>query len=137
MLLKLLRQQCLQTSELDLVVQLVLHLLLVARHTGLPAFDLRLKFQKKAPSRRNDRAQKVSFPSSFRQILLLLQSPPRLQRILPRVGDKVVRLTTRESHECCVHPLQHKLQVLHSSVLVRVRFPSAVQRPTPTSSQTP
>ena len=50
-----------------------------------------------------------------------LQSPPCLQRILPRIGDSVVRLTTRESHECRAHLLQHKLQVLHSSVLVRVR----------------
>ena len=27
----------------------------------------------------------------------------------------------RESHECCVHLLQHKLQDSHSSVLVRIR----------------
>ena len=97
--------QCLKTSELDLVVQLVLHLLLVARHVGLPPFDPRLEFQKRAPSRRNDRAQKVSFPSvvgSYR----FLQSPPCLQQILPRVGDNVIRLITRESHECCVHLLQ-------------------------------
>ena len=50
-----------------------------------------------------------------------LQSPPCLQRVLPRVGDNVIRLITRESHECCVHLLQHKLQVLHSTFLVCVR----------------
>ena len=50
----------------------------------------------------------------------LLQSPPRLQRILPRVGDNVVRIITRERHECCVHLLQ-KLRVVLSSGLVRVR----------------
>ena len=49
------------------------------------------------------------------------QSPPRLQRIFPRVGDNVVRLITRERHECFVSLLQHNVQVLHSSVLVRVR----------------
>ena len=81
-------------------------LLLVARHVGFPAFCPRLKFQKRAPSRRNE---KVSFPSSCRRIISLLQSSPCLQRVLPRVGDKVVRLMTRESHECCVHLLQHKL----------------------------
>ena len=69
----------------------------------LPAFDPHLEFQKRAPSRRNDRAQKVSFSSSCRRIISLPQSPPCLQRILPRVGDNVIRLITRESHECCVH----------------------------------
>ena len=72
-------------------------------------------------SMRNGRAQKVSFPSSCRRIISLLQSPPCLQRILARVRDNVVRLTSPESHECGVHLLQHKLQVLHSSVLVRIR----------------
>ena len=32
-----------------------------------------------------------------------------------------IRLKIRESHECCVHLLQHKTQVLHSSVLDRIR----------------
>ena len=49
--------------------------------------------------------RRVSFSSSRRRIISLLQSPPRLQRILSRVGDNVVRLITRESHECCVHLL--------------------------------
>ena len=115
MFLKLLWHKWLKTSKLDLVVQLVPHLLLVARHVRLPTFDPCLEFQKRAPSRRNDRTQKVSFPFSCRRSISLLHSPPCLQGILPRVGDIVVRLTTRESHECCVHLLQHKLQVLHQS----------------------
>ena len=79
-------------SELDLVVHLVLHLLLVARRVGLPAFDPRLECQKRTSSRRNERAQNVPFPSSCRRIITLLQSPPCLQRSLPRVGDNAVRL---------------------------------------------
>ena len=97
------------------------HLLLVARHVGLPAFDPRLEFQKKPPSTRNDRAHGVSFSSSCRRIISLLQSPPCLHWILPRVGDNVIRSITRESHECCVHLQQHKLQGLYFSVLVLVR----------------
>ena len=104
-------------EQLDLVVHLVLQILLVARHVGLPAIGTRLEFQKRAPSRRNDRAQKLLFPSSFCRIISPLQSPPCLQRLLPRHVDNVIRL----SHERCMHLLQHKLQVLHSSVLVRVR----------------
>ena len=100
--------------ELDLIVCCVLHLFLVARHVGLPAFDPRLEFTKRAPSRRNDRAQKLSFPSSCRRIISLLQSPPCLQQVLPRVGDNVIRFITRDSHERCMHLLQHKPQVLHS-----------------------
>ena len=116
MFFKLLRHHWLKTSKLDLVVQLVHH---VARHVGLPAFDPGLEFQKRALARRSDRSQNVSSPSSCRRIISLLQSPPCLQRILPRVGDNVVRLVTRESHECCVHLLQHKLQVMNSSVHIR------------------
>ena len=99
MLLKLLRHQSLETRTLDPVVQLILHLLLVARHVGLSALGTRLKFKKRASSRRNDRAQKVSFSSSCCRIISLLQSSPRLQWILPRVGDNVIRFITRESHE--------------------------------------
>ena len=136
------------SSKLDLIVQLILHLLLGTRHVGLPAFDPRLEFQKRAPSGRNDRAGKVSFSSSCRCIISFLQSPPCLQRILPRVGDNVIRFMTRESHECCVHLLQHKLQVLHSTILVRVcrqeleinrcrrDFRRLFSGPPPTSSQT-
>ena len=80
------------------VLQLALQLLPVARHVGFPAFCLRLKF------------------SSCRRIISFLQSSPCLQRILPRVGDNVVRLITRQSHERCMHLLHHKLQVLFSSV---------------------
>ena len=119
MFLKFFWHKCLKTCKLDLVVQLVLHLLLVARHVRLQAFDHRSELHKRAPSERDDRAQKVSFPSSCRRIMSLLQSPPCLQRVLPRVGDNVIRLITRESHERCMHLLQHKLQVLYSSVLVR------------------
>ena len=120
MLLKLLRHKSLQTCQLDLVIQLILQLLLVARHVRLPAFDASLEFQKRAPSRKTDRTQKVSFPSSCRRIVSLLQSSPGFQRILRRVGDNVVRFITRESHERRVHLLQHKLQVLHTSVQIRV-----------------
>ena len=81
----------------------VLHRLLVARHVGLPAFDPRLGFQKRAPSRRNDHAQKVSFSSSCRRIISLLQSPPCLQRILLQVGDNVIRLiTVRAMSAVCI-----------------------------------
>ena len=61
----------------------------------------RLNFQKSASSRRNYRFHKVSFSSSCRRIISLLYSPPCLQRVLPRVGDNVIRFTTRESLECC------------------------------------
>ena len=101
-------------------VQLFLHLLLVARHVGLPAFDTRLKLKKRASSRRNDRAQKVSLSSSCCRFISLLQSPPCLQRILPRVGDNVIRFITRESRGGSMHLLQNELQVLNSSFLVRI-----------------
>ena len=39
-------------------------------------FDPRLEFQKKAPSRRRDRAQKVSFPSSCRRIISAVSAMP-------------------------------------------------------------
>ena len=48
-----------------------------------------------------------------------LQPPPCLQCFLPRVGNNIIRLVTRESHKRCMHLLQHKLQVLYSSLLVR------------------
>ena len=38
-----------------------------------------------------------------------------------RVGDNVNRFITRQSHERCMHLLQHELQVLQSSVRIRVR----------------
>ena len=85
------------------------------------AFDPRLEFQKRAPSKRNDRAQKVSFPSSCRRTTTLLQSPPCLQWILPRAGDNVIRFITRESHERCMHLLQHGLQVRNTSLHVRLQ----------------
>ena len=109
------------SSQLDLVVHLALQLLLVARHIGLPAFNSRLEFQKRAASRRNDRAKKVSLPSSGGKIISFLQPPPCLQWVLPRVGNNVIRLVTRERHKGCMHLLQHKLQVLYSSLLVRRR----------------
>ena len=46
-------------------------------------------------------------------------SPSSLQRVLPRVGNNVTCLITRESHERCVHLLQHELQIAHSSFHVR------------------
>ena len=53
----------------------------------------------------------VSLPSSCCKIVALLQSSPCLQRALPRVGNNVVRLVTRESHKCCMHLLQNERQV--------------------------
>ena len=41
--------------------------------------------------------------------------------VLPRVVDHVICFATREVHKDCVLLLQDELQVLHSSVLVRVR----------------
>ena len=39
---------------------------------------------------------------------------------LPRVGDNVISLVTRESYERCMHLLQHELQVLHSVVVISI-----------------
>ena len=75
--LKLLWYHCLQTSQLDLVVHLIL------QHS-------RLVFQKKASSRRNDSAKKVSLPSSCCSVVSLLQSSPCLQWVIRRVGNNVV-----------------------------------------------
>ena len=44
-----LRHQRLQSSELDLVIEFALQLLLVARHVGLPPLDDSLQFQERAP----------------------------------------------------------------------------------------
>ena len=115
---KLLWQQWLKTRQLDLVVQVILQLLLVARHVGFPAFDLRLEFQKRESSRRNDRTQKVSFSSSCRRIIWLLQSPPCLQWILSRVGMSAVCICPRS------HPSARTRDQLLSSW-----FPLAVQWP--------
>ena len=92
--------------ELDLRVLLV-----------LPSVEARLKFQKRP------------LPTSFVPFLLssnqnVLQSSPCLLRFLLRVGDSVFCLVTRESHECCVHLLQHtpgsELLVPHSSQPARI-----------------
>ena len=40
------------------------NLFLTARNVRFPSFDPCLQFQKRAPSRRNDRSQQVSFPST-------------------------------------------------------------------------
>ena len=77
---------------------------LYVRHVGFSSFDPRLNFQKRAPSKRNDRSQQVSC-SSCRRIMAFLQSPPSLQRVLPRVGNSVTCPITREIHERCVHLL--------------------------------
>ena len=69
--------------------------------------------------------EKISVRSRFVsflrfQIMSFLQSSPCLpQRVHPRVGDSVICLITREGHECCAHLLQHELQVLYSSLLIR------------------
>ena len=99
-------------GQLDLVIHLVLQLLLAAC----------LEFQKRAPLKRNDHAQKVSFPSSCCRIKTLLQPPSCLQWVLPRLGNIVIRLIIRVSHERCMHLLQDKLQVLYSSLLFRGRW---------------
>ena len=84
-LLKLLRHQRLRASQLDLVIHLVLQLHLVARHVGLPAFNPCL-----------------GVPEG-RRIISFLQFSPSLPRVLPRVGDNVIRFKTRKSHERCMH----------------------------------
>ena len=149
MLLKLLWHQGLQTSKLDLIVQLIIHLIIVARHEGLPAFNSRLEFRKRASSRRNDSTKKASLPSACCRTIPLLQSSPRFQGFLPRVGINTLRFAPREGHKRCMHLLQSELQVLYSSFLVRhdrqnfpirstlSRFPSPVQQPTTTSFRTP
>ena len=76
------RRRC----QLDLAIHLILQHLLAARHVGLPAFNPCLEFQNRAPSQRNDRSQEVSFPSSFCRSISLLQPPPCLPRVFPRVG---------------------------------------------------
>ena len=120
-LLKILQHQRFQASQLDLVVHLALQLLLVARHTGLPAFNSRVEFQKRTTSQRSDCAKNIPLPSSGGEVISFLQSSPRLQWVLPRLGNNVVRLLTRESHKRCMHLLQNVLQVLYSSLLVRLR----------------
>ena len=109
--------QCLKTRELDLIVSLDLSLFLVARHIRFQSFDPRLKFQKMARYKKKGRSQQVSFPC--RRIMTFLQSSPCLQRVLLRVGDNVSCLITRESHECCMHLLQHELLVANSSFHIR------------------
>ena len=86
-LLKLLRHQHFQASQLDL---------LVARHIGLPAFNSR-------SSRREHRPREMIVRGRFRFLppvvgSSFLQPPPCLQWVLPRVGNNVIRLVTGESH---------------------------------------
>ena len=109
-LLKLLRYHRLQASQLDLVVHLVLQLLLVARHIGLPACNFLLGVPEESIVPEKWSCAE-GFPSSCCRITLFLQPPPCLQWVLPRVGNNVIRLVTRESHKRCMHLLQHKLQV--------------------------
>ena len=111
MFLQFSKHQCLKTRERDLIAKLVLQLFLIPRHVGFSSFDPRFQLQKRAPSSTDDRPQKLSFPSSCRRIVSFLQSSPCLQRVPPRVGDNVLRFTTRVCHECCMHLLQHELQV--------------------------
>ena len=88
-----------------------------AQHVGFPSFDPRLKFQ--------HLPREIIFRSKFHLIppvvgpKTFLQSSPCLQRVLPRVGDNVICSIARESHECCVHLLQHELQVVISSCRIR------------------
>ena len=103
MFLQFFRCQCLKFRELDVVAQLLLQLFLIARHVGFSSFDSRLKFEKKALSMRNDRSQQASFLDTSRRIMPFVQSSPCFQRVLPRVGDNVICLITRASHECCMH----------------------------------
>ena len=128
---------------LDLIVQLVLHLLLVARRVALPPFDTRLKFQNRASSRRNDRAQKVSFASSCRRIVSLLM-PPMYSSSWRQCHSP--RNTWERWVLCASAAAQTPGFALlcprscpsawTRDQLLSSWFPSAVQRPTPTSSQT-
>ena len=119
MVLQCPRRQWLETSELHLVVQCVVQRFLVARQVGFPSFDPCWEFQQRALSRRNDRAKQTPLSSSCRRVASFRQSSPCLRRVLPQVGDNVISLITREGHECCVHLLQHELQIMHSSLPVR------------------
>ena len=101
------------------LVQLVLQLFLTARHVGFPSFDPRLKFQERAPPKRNDRAKESSLSSSCRKVVSFSTGSPCLQRVLPRVVDIEICVKTRESHECCVHLLQQELQMKHTWLHVR------------------
>ena len=82
-------------------------------------------FKKKIPQRRKSNSNLLinsktprnrSNLVSGRMVLSLLHLPPM---VLPRNGNNVVRLVTRESYQRCFHLLQHKLQILYSSFLVR------------------
>ena len=84
-LLELLRYQRFQASPLDLVVHLTLQLL-GSPYIGLRAFNSRLEFLERTTSRRNDWAKNIPLPSSAGRIISFLQSSPRLQWVLPRVG---------------------------------------------------
>ena len=77
--------------------------LLVLRHRGLPAFNSRLEFEKRASFRRNDRTKMVSLPSPCCEIRPLLQSLPRLQGALARVGNNVVLLVNCDVCKDCMH----------------------------------
>ena len=77
-----------------------------------------MEFKKRASFRRNDSTKKVSLPSSCCGIRPLLQSSPRLQGVLPRVGNDVFRFANRDIRKHGVHLLQDELQVLYSSFMV-------------------
>ena len=101
MLLEFLKHQCLQTTELDLIVLGVLQLFLVTSNVGLPPIDTTLKFRWGASHKREYRAWQVPLSSSGSWIVAFVQSSIGFQRLLPRVGDDVVGLVAREAMKEC------------------------------------
>ena len=107
----------------------------MARHVGLPPFDHRLKFQKRALFRRSDRPQQVSSSSSCRRNLSAVFSI--LERVLPRKSDNVICLVTRKKPPVLYASAGANLQVVSQSAGIQdrrgsSRFPSLVQLATPT-----
>ena len=95
------------------------NLFLKARHVGVPPFIPCLEFQHRAPSWRNNCAKQNPLSSRCRWIVSFLQSSPGCQRVLLQVGDIAICLRTRGCHECCMHLLQHEIQIEHSLFHVR------------------
>ena len=109
------KDPCLQTSQRDLLVQSVLQLSLAARDVGFPSVDSSLNLQQMASSKKHDRAQQVRFLSPLVGSNRLCSLRQASKQVLPRAGENVNGLTARESHICCVHLLQRKLQLQHTS----------------------
>ena len=105
--------------ELDLIVQCVLLNFSRSGTRGIPIVRSLLGVPTESTFRKDDPAKQISFSSSCRRVSSFLQSSPSSQQVLPRVGDNAISLITRESHQRCVHLLQHELQIAKSSLYIR------------------